>query len=338
MQKEPPKPLSKILKQSAVRALWLVAIVFAVYLLQGCGNERLASVEERHTKKSNVVANKDRDYSAVDAQISRYQVKAGDTLYSIAFRFGLDYRDLAKANGIGSSYFIRIGQWLDIDKARDYQARDSQAASEQVAANSASPISRRTKVDSSSAKPQTASAASKPQIKPSTKPNQKPVNKPKVVDSTNPPKKPTAGKPATKPATKPAVKPRVVKADPNRPVKFWIWPNMGRVIKSFRGSGNKGIDIEGNIGDTVRASAAGRVVYAGRGLRGYGNLVIIKHNESFISAYAHNRRILVKENEIIKAGQKIAEMGNSDAEQPKLHFEIRYKGKPTDPMRYLPKR
>ena len=98
------------------------------------------------------------------------------------------------------------------------------------------------------------------------------------------------------------------------------------------------VDISGNIGDSVRASAAGRVVYAGRGLRGYGNLIIIKHNNSFISAYAHNRILLVKENEIIKAGQKIAEIGNTDSDLPKLHFEIRYKGKPTDPLKYLPKR
>lgn len=113
---------------------------------------------------------------------------------------------------------------------------------------------------------------------------------------------------------------------------------MGRVTESFAASGRKGIDISGNMGDSVKAAAAGRVVYAGRGLRGYGNLLIIKHNANFISAYAHNRKLLVKENEVIKAGQTIAEVGNSDASEPKLHFEIRYKGKPTDPLRYLPKR
>lgn len=115
---------------------------------------------------------------------------------------------------------------------------------------------------------------------------------------------------------------------------------MGQILQGFSGASksSKGIDIAGNIGDPVRAAAAGRVVYAGRGLRGYGNLVIVKHNNDFISAYAHNRVLLVKENEIIKAGQKIAEVGNTDSEVPKLHFEIRFKGKPVDPMRYLPKR
>ena len=115
---------------------------------------------------------------------------------------------------------------------------------------------------------------------------------------------------------------------------------MGQILQGFSGASksSKGIDIAGNLGDPVRASAAGRVVYAGRGLRGYGNLVIVKHNNDFISAYAHNRILLVKENEIIKAGQKIAEVGNTDSDVPKLHFEIRFKGKPVDPMRYLPKR
>ena len=114
---------------------------------------------------------------------------------------------------------------------------------------------------------------------------------------------------------------------------------MGKVIARFSGGkGSRGIDIAGNMGEPVRAAAPGLVVYSGRGLRGYGNLIIVKHNNDFISAYAHNKRLLVKENEIIKAGQKIAEIGNTDSDIPKLHFEIRFKGKPVDPLRYLPKR
>jgi lipoprotein NlpD len=117
----------------------------------------------------------------------------------------------------------------------------------------------------------------------------------------------------------------------------WLWPAKGRVIAGFSDSANlKGIDIAGTAGEPVLAAAPGRVVYAGSGLRGYGKLVIIKHNKTYLSAYAHNREILVKEGQQVQRGQKIAEMGNSDADQVKLHFEIRRLGKPMDPARYLP--
>ena len=108
------------------------------------------------------------------------------------------------------------------------------------------------------------------------------------------------------------------------------------VINSFNESKNKGIDISNKAGQAVLASADGKVVYAGSGLRGYGNLIILKHNETYLSAYAHNQVLLVKEDQLIKKGQKIAEMGNSDADQVALHFEIRKSGKPVDPMKYLP--
>jgi lipoprotein NlpD len=121
-------------------------------------------------------------------------------------------------------------------------------------------------------------------------------------------------------------------------VKTWIWPANGRVIRKFSPkTGSSGIDIMGKIGTPIRASAAGRVVYAGNGLRGYGNLVIIKHNQSYLSAYAHHRRILVKQGRYVKQGQKIAEMGSSGSNQVKLHFEIRRNGNPTDPLRYISK-
>ena len=114
------------------------------------------------------------------------------------------------------------------------------------------------------------------------------------------------------------------------------WPARGNLLASFDESKNKGLDIAGKAGDPVLASADGRVVYAGAGLRGYGNLIILKHNNTFLTAYAHNQTLLVKEDQVIKRGQKIAEMGNSDADQVKLHFEIRRQGKPVDPAKYLP--
>ena len=116
----------------------------------------------------------------------------------------------------------------------------------------------------------------------------------------------------------------------------WIWPAKGTVISRFDAATNKGIDIEGSAGDAVVASADGSVVYVGAALRGYGNLIILKHGKTFMTAYAHNKTLLVKDDQIVKKGQKIAEMGNSDSEKVQLHFEIRRQGKPVDPAKYLP--
>ena len=118
----------------------------------------------------------------------------------------------------------------------------------------------------------------------------------------------------------------------------WIWPAQGTLVAGFDEAKNKGLDISGKSGDPVVASADGRVVYSGAGLRGYGNLIILKHNNTFLTAYAHNKLLLVKEDQTVKKGQKIAEMGNSDADKVKLHFEIRRQGKPVDPAKYLPAR
>jgi lipoprotein NlpD len=118
----------------------------------------------------------------------------------------------------------------------------------------------------------------------------------------------------------------------------FIWPNNGAVLASFDEVKNKGLDISGAAGDPVLASADGRVVYAGAGLRGYGNLVILKHNNTYLTAYAHNQKLLIKEDQSVKKGQKIAEMGSSDSDRVKLHFEVRRQGKPVDPSKYLPAR
>lgn len=140
---------------------------------------------------------------------------------------------------------------------------------------------------------------------------------------------PTPGPVAAIPEVKPPAPP---------PASDWIWPASGRVVDRFDEKRNKGIGIAGKEGDPVVASADGQVVYSGSGLRGYGNLVILKHNDDFISAYAHNRQILVKQGQVVKRGQRIAEVGRSDTTQPKLHFEIRRQGKPVDPLAYLPPR
>jgi lipoprotein NlpD len=155
--------------------------------------------------------------------------------------------------------------------------------------------------------------------------------------STTPPGAATAA-PAAKPPTPVTASPTPPAAASGDEDVGWIWPAQGSLIAGFDEAKNKGLDISGKAGDSVLAAADGRVVYAGAGLRGYGNLIILKHNNTYLTAYAHNRTLLVKEDQSVQKGQKIAEMGNSDADRVKLHFEIRRQGKPVDPARYLPVR
>ena len=161
-----------------------------------------------------------------------------------------------------------------------------------------------------------------------------------VVGTPTPPLA-AASRPASAPVAAALPPPAAVAANP--PLTGdedigWIWPAQGALLGGFDEAKNKGLDIGGRAGDAVLASADGRVVYSGAGLRGYGNLIILKHNNTFLTAYAHNQALLVKEDQAVKKGQKIAEMGNSDADRVKLHFEIRRQGKPVDPSRYLPLR
>lgn len=155
----------------------------------------------------------------------------------------------------------------------------------------------------------------------------KPVSKPVVAEATAAPAAAAASAPVS------AVNAVVAEGDIN-----WIWPANGAVLAGFDDVKNKGLDIGGAVGDPVLAAADGRVVYVGAGLRGYGNLIILKHDNVFLTAYAHNRTLLVKEDQTVLKGQKIAEMGNSDADRVKLHFEVRRQGKPVDPAKYLPVR
>ena len=146
-------------------------------------------------------------------------------------------------------------------------------------------------------------------------------------------------KPEPKPEVKPEAKPEPEPAAATGPDDVaWQWPSSGKVILPFTEMGNRGVDIGGKPGDPVLAAADGKVVYVGTGIRGFGQLLIVKHNATFLSAYAHNRKMLVSEGQQVTRGQKIAEMGNTDSDIVKLHFEIRKQGKPIDPMLYLPKR
>lgn len=142
---------------------------------------------------------------------------------------------------------------------------------------------------------------------------------------------------AAKPAAAPTAEPAAAAAAAESGLS-WIWPVPGPVLAGFDEVKNKGLDLGGNAGEPVLAAAEGKVVYVGAGLRGYGNLIILKHDNTYLTAYAHNKTLLVKEDQAVRKGQKIAEMGNSDADRVKLHFEVRRQGKPVDPIRYLPPR
>lgn len=243
------------LLQAAVRR---VLLALAVLLGSACVSHNYAPVEDL-ARPTPVLS-------------GSHQVRRGDTLYSIAWRYGRDYRELAKINNIRYPYLIKPGQRLQL-KAQS-GSRPAVAA-------------RATRAPARSAP---ATAASSPQ-----------------------------------------------RALQTRGTPNWQWPLEGKLIGHFAGSGGRGIDIQASHSAAVRAAADGVVVYAGDGLIGYGNLVIIKHNETFLSAYAHNRELLVNEQKSVKAGQRIAEIGSTGKKSRVLHFEIRKNGKPVNPLRYLPK-
>lgn len=234
----------------AAPAARAVLFPLILVLVTGCGSRTLPPVTDKSVSEARV---------AVTGRSpgGTYQVKPGDTLYSIAFDAGADYREIAAWNRIAAPYRIRAGQIL------------------------------------------------------------------RLSPPTSPPRPPVSDQPIAEAATK---------------IK-WSWPADGAIGQGF-GGGNagRGLQFNGTEGQPVRSAAAGRVVYAGAGLRGYGELIIVKHDEAYLSAYAHNRRLLVKEGQTVTAGQTIAEMGNTDSPQVKLHFEIRKHGVPVDPMAYLPRR
>ena len=214
---------------------------------------------------------------------ARYHaVKKGDTLYSIGFRYGYSYLQLAEWNNLSPPYRIRVGQKIRLIRLKNSQSK-----------------------------------------------------KTKIVKNT--PKKRTASQNTSKKWRNSSQKKPIVSNTKKKVLKLaWQWPIRGRLVKSFSQTGNKGIDISGKIGQSIKAAANGKVVYRGHGLIGYGNLLIIKHNYLYLSAYANNRRLLVKEGQDIKKGQVIAEMGLGKGKKAALHFEIRKNGKSVNPLNYLP--
>lgn len=267
------------------------------------------------------------------ASAGSYTVKRGDTLFSIALEHGVDYRDLAAANGLDDPSKLRVGQVLRIGPPAAKPG--AQVGTARVGSGvEARPL------DTAAAPPSPASAAGGEPMKSEPKAVRLPYSPENVAllqKGESP--KPAAAKPEAVARVEPkpeAPKPAAAEPRDADAIEF-IWPHRGRMIQGFAEPNSKGVDIAGKPGDPVLAAAPGRVMYTGTGIRGYGKLIVIKHDNNFNSVYAHNREILVKEGQTVARGQKIAELGDTDSDQPKLHFEIRQSGKPVDPLRFLPK-
>lgn len=276
-------------------------------------------------------------------------VKKGDTLFSIGLEYGYDYKEIAQINDITAPYTIRIGQILKLGNLQDKSAStDTKTAQENADGVITYPINNDTSSVPVSNAPATPRVVALSEPKAIREPySDEALKKPLPVATKPEEVKPAGSKPA-KVATS-AAKPDSVQPEPKAEPKLepktntdvtdssgWIWPTKGKVIANFNDAGNKGIDIAGSMGQAVVATASGKVIYSGSDLRGYGKLVIVKHNATYLSVYAHNSQILVKEGQQVSRGQKIAEMGNTDSSAVKLHFEIRQQGKSVDPAKFLP--
>jgi len=259
-----------------------------------------------------------------------YTVKRGDTLYSIALEQGVDHRDLAQWNKLDDAARIQAGQVLRIAPPEDQPQIQIGTARGAGALESRALESR--PADPAIIGPQARGDAA---MKTAPKALRLPYSEQNLAllskGEAAPAAKPVPQLAAIAPKPEP---PKAAERDPEA-IDF-IWPVKGKVLAAFAEPNSKGVDIGGRIGDPVVAAAPGRVMYTGTGIRGYGKLIVIKHDNGFNSVYAHNREILVKEGQNVARGQKIAELGDTDAEAPKLHFEIRKSGKPVDPLRYLP--
>ncbi|UGQ44892.1 peptidoglycan DD-metalloendopeptidase family protein [Massilia endophytica] len=262
----------------------------------------------------------------VEDKPGMYTVKKGDTLLRIALDHGQNYRDLVAWNNLSNPNDIKVDQVLRVEPPEE-------RSGVQTASVAPPPSLTRAPAEPSAPKKTSPKADKQPYTDNNLADLQKNGNdKPEKAD-----------KPAEKPTQLASVAPSLPKpaapalSTEDRAVS-WQWPTDGKVVGSFDEGKNKGIDIAGRAGQQVVSAGAGKVMYAGSGIRGYGNLVIVKHSNGLLSAYAHNRSILVQEGQTVNKGQAIAEMGDSDTDSVKLHFEIRQQGKPVDPSKFLPNR
>ena len=299
----------------------IAVIAAALLLAAGCATRTRAPVDDRRpvgAAPAPPLAQPVPAPVAPAAPQGTYTVKRGETLYSIALEQGLDHRDLARWNKLDEAR-IQAGQVLRLAPPED-QPQVQIGAARAPGALESRPLESRSPDPVAIGQQARGDAGMKTGPKalrlPYSEQNLALLSRGEAV-----------------PAVKP-VPPKAAERDPEA-IDF-IWPVKGKVLAAFAEPNSKGVDIGGRIGDPVVAAAQGRVMYTGTGIRGYGKLIVIKHDNGFNSVYAHNREILVKEGQNVAQGQKIAELGNTDAEAPKLHFEIRKSGKPVDPLRYLP--
>ena len=315
------------------RRAWLGVLLLGL-LLSGCGSVQTyqAPVEDRigGVAKAAAVGGDPAATAAKPApgaenagKSGYYTVKPGDTLIRIGLDSGQSFRDIARWNNMENPNRLEVGQVVRV-------VPPPAAA---LAAKPLSPASPSPSAPATPAAPTAAAAPDKPAAPLAPPVAQQPGGQPSVAL----PASTVASGPASGPASSPGAA-KAPQATPGDDEINWLWPANGPLVGGFDEIKNKGVDIGGSAGDPVLAAADGRVVYVGAGLRGYGNLIILKHNNTYLTAYAHNQALLIKEDQSVRRGQKIAEMGNSDADRVKLHFEVRRQGKPVDPIKFLPPR
>ncbi|HLY25037.1 MAG TPA: peptidoglycan DD-metalloendopeptidase family protein, partial [Aggregatilineales bacterium] len=279
--------------------------------------ERLAQPADEPTTKP---------YRDGDWRPEYHVVKKGDTLYSIALDYGQDYRELAAWNSLEDPGLIKIDQRLRLFPPEG-PGEATLAQPIPLAAPVATPVFSEPK------------ARKLPYSEQAVAQLKMPVQKTEAVSAPPAAAPPTAKSPGTHATPVPPTSSAAKEAPPGDGKMIWEWPAQGKLLYGFgQGANQKGVGIEGRGGEPVLAAAPGKVVYSGSGLRGYGKLIIIKHNASYLSVYAHNSQILVKEGQTVAKGQKIGEIGDTDSDRMALHFEIRRLGKPIDPLQYLPER
>lgn len=331
-----------------------VGVALLSILLISCASTQQAPVIDRMPGKTATKSASDKDWRP-----DLYTVKRGDTLYSIGLEHGYDYKEIAQANNIKPPYIIHVGQLLNLKQAKAIAATPAQTAPASITESSGvviTPLDMGGSVESGvlDGSPTEATPATSAAI--STEPPL--LNEPRALREPYSEKAlnaPIVRAPIVQAKTEPAAtatvtdiaktpipektQPEIIKpaATATAGDITWSWPTTGKVLTGFNEAGSaRGIDIGGSTGQPVTAAATGKVIYSGSDLRGYGKLVIVKHNADFLSVYAHNSKILVKEGEQVVRGQKIAEMGNTDTDKTKLHFEIRRQGKSVDPANFLP--
>ena len=336
-----------------------IAAIALVIGLAACASRGRAPIEDRTARPAppaGVPAAVAGAPAPAEAEVrpQTYTVKRGDTLRTIATDLGVDYRELAAWNNIENVNRISVGQVLRVSPPGEAAAASATGV-QTMPLRTAPPV--QAGDVPASASPSASAPVPGARNSETYKTQPKAVKEPyseqalrdvqraagavaSVAPAPSGPPEIAAeiAAPPVAPAPEPKVAPKSANVAPDDGDRLdWGWPAKGRIVAGFsEATSLKGIDIAGSAGQPVTASAGGKVVYAGSGLRGYGKLIIIKHNDAYLSAYAHNRDILVKEGQQVVKGQKIAEMGNTDADQVKLHFEIRRQGKPVDPLRYLP--